>query len=375
MVKQRVFGLDLMRAIAILLVVFSHISWIIPNAKGLIPDLMSLSGVIGVEIFFVLSGFLIGRIIYKIYIADDFGFSKVFYFWIRRWFRTLPNYYLALVLNIGIVIYLGSQLPKELWRYVFFFQNFANEIPKFFMESWSLSIEEFAYIIGPFLLYTTLFIKTKASKSKLFLITTLGVIFLFIISKIIYSLNDSSKNMIYWNSSLKPVVIYRIDAIYYGVLAAYISIVKPKLWMRFKYLSFILGMFLFLGLNVVIPIKQIFIETHTLFWNVWYLSILSIAIMLSLPVLSQLQSASKMILKPITFISIISYAIYVLHYSIILQLLKYFLPSEELPKFDTIVYIMVYLSLTLVLSYILYKFYEKPFTDLRDSKLLRNKFK
>jgi peptidoglycan/LPS O-acetylase OafA/YrhL len=97
--------------------------------------------------------------------------------------------------------------------------------------------------------------------------------------------------------------------------------------------------------------------------------------MLSLPVLSQLQSASKMILKPITFISIISYAIYVLHYSIILQLLKYFLPSEDLPKFDTIVYIMVYLSLTLVLSYILYKFYEKPFTDLRDSKLLRNKFK
>jgi len=108
MAKQRIFGLDLMRAVAILLVVFSHITWIVPNAKGLIPNLMSIAGVYGVEIFFVLSGFLIGRIVYRIYSSEDFGFSKVFYFWIRRWFRTLPNYYLALAVNIGVAIYLGT---------------------------------------------------------------------------------------------------------------------------------------------------------------------------------------------------------------------------------------------------------------------------
>ena len=373
--KQRVFGLDLMRALAIFLVVFSHISWIVPNAQGLIPDLMSLSGVIGVEIFFVLSGFLIGRIIYRIYIAKDFSFSKVFYFWVRRWFRTLPNYYLALTLNIGVVIYLGSQLPKSIWEYVFFVQNFASETPAFFMESWSLSIEEFAYIIGPFILYLTLLINIKVSKSKLFLLTTLSIILLFIISKIIYSLNDELKSMTHWNSSLKSVVIYRIDAVYYGVLTAYISIVKPKLWIHFKYMSFIFGVVLFLVLNFLIPMRQIFIETHTMFWNVWYLSILSFSIMLCLPVLSQMQSTSKLILKPIGFISLVSYSIYLLHYSIILRLLKHFLPSEDLPKFDVIVYIIVYLSLTLILSFIVYRFFEKPITNLRDSKTILNKFK
>ena len=173
---KRIFGLDLMRAVAILLVVFSHITWIIPKTKGFIPDLMSIAGVIGVEIFFVLSGFLIGRIIYNLYQSEDFSFKSVSYFWVRRWFRTLPNYYLALILNIGIAIYIGIKLPEALWQYVFFIQNFAWETPSLFIESWSLSIEEFAYIIGPLLLYCTLFIKTKLSKDKLFLYITLLII-------------------------------------------------------------------------------------------------------------------------------------------------------------------------------------------------------
>ena len=74
---KRVFGLDLMRAVAILLVIFSHVSWIVPNAQGFIPDIMGIAGVLGVEIFFVLSGFLIGRIIYKLFTSDQFSFKTV----------------------------------------------------------------------------------------------------------------------------------------------------------------------------------------------------------------------------------------------------------------------------------------------------------
>ena len=64
---KRIFGLDLMRAVAILLVVFSHITWIIPKTKGFIPDLMSIAGVIGVEIFFVLSGFVLYPQLNRVY--------------------------------------------------------------------------------------------------------------------------------------------------------------------------------------------------------------------------------------------------------------------------------------------------------------------
>jgi len=374
MAKQRIFGLDLMRAVAILLVVFSHITWIVPNAKGLIPNLMSIAGVYGVEIFFVLSGFLIGRIVYRIYSSEDFGFSKVFYFWIRRWFRTLPNYYLALAVNIGVAIYLGTHLPKSPWQYGFFIQNFAWQMPNFFGESWSLSIEEFAYIIGPLLLYLTLFIKSKTSKSKIFLVVTLLTICFFTITKLIYAQLDDVKTMMYWNQNVKAIVIYRIDAIYYGVLAAYISIVRPKFWNQIKYVSFVTGVILFMSINVLVPLKGIFIETHRQFWDVWYLPINSIAIAMTLPILSHMDSASQLISKPITFISLISYSMYLFHYSIILQLLKYYIPTEGLPSFDVLIYIITYLSLTILVAYIIYKLFEKPLMNLRDKPLIKNRF-
>ena len=372
--RKRVFGLDLMRAIAILLVVFSHISWIVPNSQGFIPDLMGIAGVLGVEIFFVLSGFLIGRIIYRLYASDDFSLKTLGYFWVRRWFRTLPNYYLILILNVCIALYLGFNLPDRLWTYFLFIQNFATEIPSFFVESWSLSIEEFAYIIGPLLLYATLFLKTKISKSKQFLIVTLLILVVFALTKWIYTAKDDVKTMMYWNSNLKAVLIYRIDAIYYGVFAAYISIVKPSIWKRSKYVAFLMSMVILCLLNVVVPLKSIFIETHPIFWNFWYLLINSLAIVLALPLLSQWQKAPKIISKPITFISLISYAMYLLHYSIILQLMKNNWATDNLPKFDIGIYILTYLSITILVAYLVYRLFERPMTNLRDTSKIKNYF-
>jgi peptidoglycan/LPS O-acetylase OafA/YrhL len=213
------------------------LSWITPKAQGLIPDMMGIAGALGVELFFGLSGFLIGRIIYRLYISDDFSFKTVSYVWLRRWFRTLPNYYLALIINAGLAIFIGFGLPDKLWTYFVFIQNFTIEMP-FFVESWSLSIEEFGYIIGPLLLYFTLFIKTKISRSKQFLYISVLILFVFALTKWLYAINDDVKTMTYWNSNLKAVVIYWLDAIYYGVFAAYVSLVKPKLWKTSKYISF-----------------------------------------------------------------------------------------------------------------------------------------
>ncbi len=375
MIKQRIFGLDIMRAVAILMVVFSHALWIVPEAKGLIPDILSLAGVMGVEIFFVLSGFLIGRIVYKIFVSDDFNFKEVKYFWVRRWFRTLPNYYLILIVNILLALYLGTELPNNLWLYFLFLQNFAWEMPVFFTESWSLPIEEFAYIIGPLLLYILLLFKLKVSKSKLFGLVTFLIIIFFTITKIIYNFNTNESDMIFWNVNLKAITLYRIDAIYFGVFAAYLSMVNPKIWNKVSWFSFIIGAIIFLGLNYIIPTKQVFIEGYPFFWNVLYLPINSIAIAFCLPLLSNIKSAPKFILIPITTISIISYSMYLLHYSIVLQLLKYFIPSEGLSRFDVSIYISVYVIITVLLSYILFYAFEKPMMNIRDKSFITKRFK
>jgi len=370
--SKRIFGLDIMRALAIMLVVVSHTLWIVPNSKGFIPDILSLAGVLGVEIFFVLSGFLIGRIVLKLFIQDDFSFKKIKYFWVRRWFRTLPNYYLILLVNIIIAISLGTELQENFWRYFFFLQNFAWEMPLFFTESWSLPIEEFAYIVGPLLLYLLFCFKLKIDKTKLFGLVTIIIILFFTVTKIIYNFKTPDSDMMFWNVNLKSVTIYRIDAIYYGMLASYFAMINPKKWQKSRWLCAMIGVVIFFILNVIIPSQKVFIETHPFFWNVIYLIVNSVSIALFLPLLSGVKTAPRLIIIPVTYISLISYSMYLLHYSIVLQLLKNWMPSEGLGKIEVYVYISVYLISTVILAYILYRIYEKPMMDLRDKKSIKN---
>ena len=372
--EKRIFGLDLMRAVAILMVMCSHILWITPEMRGISRKLFSVFGILGVDVFFVLSGFLIGRILYKMYVSKEFSFKEVTYFWVRRWFRTLPNYYLTLVINILVAIYIGSQLPDQLWKYGFFLHNFSTQLPWFYPESWSLSVEEFAYILGPLLLFMFLFIRKKASRPQLFLQVTVVILLLFLLSKLLYNHEQTIRHMRHWTLNVKSIVIYRIDAIYYGVLAAYLSIVKPDSWKRMRYVAFVFGVLVLIAMNFLIPIKGWFIDYYPQFWNVWYFIIKSLAIACTLPLLSAIKSAPKSLRVPITYVSVLSYAIYVFHYSIIMQLMKYFIPSEPMEGLDLIVYIIVYLLITFVVSYLVYRFYEKPMTDLRDSSRLKKYF-
>ncbi|MFK7780783.1 acyltransferase family protein [Psychroserpens sp.] len=373
--EKRIFGLDLMRAIAILMVMCSHILWIVPDMRGITRKLFSVFGILGVDVFFVLSGFLIGRILYKMYTSRDFNFKDMTYFWVRRWFRTLPNYYLTLVINILVAIYIGNQLPEHLWRYGFFLHNFSTELPWFYPESWSLSVEEFAYILGPLLLYLVLFFRKNASRPQLFLQVTLFILITFIISKLFYNHSEEVRHMRHWTLNVKSIVIYRIDAIYYGVLAAYVSIVKPKFWNNTKYLACAFGVLALISINFLIPLKSWYITEYPQFWNVWYFIFKSLAIVCTLPLLSKLKSAPKSIRIPITYVSILSYAIYVFHYSIIMQLMKYFIPSETMAGLDLVIYILVYVLIVFVVSYLVYRLYEKPMTDLRDSSKIKAYFK
>jgi peptidoglycan/LPS O-acetylase OafA/YrhL len=88
--SRRNFGLDLFRTIAILMVLISHLGINEDYTFGV--NLGSL----GVEIFFVLSGFLIAQILIKSF-TKNLSFESVISFWTGRWFITLPLYYLIIV--------------------------------------------------------------------------------------------------------------------------------------------------------------------------------------------------------------------------------------------------------------------------------------
>lgn len=362
---NRIFGLDVMRAAAISLVVFGHCVWIFPLSHGLFHQLMVLSGFLGVEVFFVLSGFLIGKILYQLYLKEDFSIKSVFFFLKRRWFRTLPNYFLALVINISIAAYFGNSLLHVV-KYFFFVQNLYTPMLLFFTESWSLSVEEFAYIVLPlFLLLAGMLVKPK-NKSKFFLFSILLLILVFFCNKIAYQYTTTNVNLNQWNMSLKAVVIYRLDSIFIGVLCSWIYLNFTRLWQKWRYFFFLLGIFLFLFQFVAIGYFRLLIETHPVFWNVLYLPLVSVMVSCFMPFFSEWKQEQSFIRKPIVFISLISYSMYLLHYGIILQLMKNFIDYDAQNPVELYGFLAIYVFLTLLLSYWLYRFYEKPMMDLRD---------
>lgn len=324
----------------------------------------SLFGFLGVEVFFVLSGFLIGKILFRQFSDNPFDFRAVTYFLKRRWFRTLPNYFLVLVLNIVIGLGVIGYKIDGLWCYFFFLQNFSVKVPAFFPESWSLSVEEFAYVILPVAMWSGVAVFAKADKKKLFLQITVFVYCIFIGTKIWYSLHTDFTTLSDWNLYLKSVVIYRIDAIVTGVVAAWIALNRRDFWYRTRWMAAFSGVFFAVLLIFGSSIFKVDIASNHFFWDVVFLPLLSLSIGAMLPLFSAWKSQPFGIGKPITYIALISYAMYLLHYSVVMQLLHAFL----FPTLGWMATGVLYLVLTFGLSALLYHLFEKLVMDLRDKR-------
>ncbi|HYZ61794.1 MAG TPA: acyltransferase family protein, partial [Acetobacteraceae bacterium] len=137
----RNFGLDLARALAITSVLLSHFLLEPANGVPILRTALVYAGGAGVELFFSLSGFLIGGLLLDL---AQRGLSprSVAAFWFRRWMRTLPLYYAVLWLTGW---WFGHQDPHA-WL---FLQNFHPDEPRLVPASWSLVLEEYFYLFFP----------------------------------------------------------------------------------------------------------------------------------------------------------------------------------------------------------------------------------
>lgn len=374
--KSRIFGLDLMRAMAIAMVVCSHALYIFQGYNNTLINAVQVFGVQGVEVFFVLSGFLIGGILLRLLEKTEFSKKEMLHFWIRRWFRTLPLYYLILVVNIIVALFIGFKLPETIWKYFLFLQNFSDYHIPFFPESWSLSVEEFAYLLAPFCIFIfyRMLNKSSINKEKFFLRVSVFLSIIFLGSKVYYYLKtvNDIQSLELWNSNLKAIVIYRLDAIFYGfILVYYFNERKTVIEIHRKNL-FVVGLFLWFFVLVVLPLIGMRIEAYPFYWNVLYLPLNSIAISLMLPFLYYLKPPKKVISNFIQRVSLYSYAMYLLHYTFILYIMQLLLDFQSMNLFQRIACLILYLLLTYFLSKGIYLFFERPITNLRDSKCIKS---
>lgn len=360
---RRVYGLDVYRSIAIIIVVLGHSSFMLDGTA--MESFPWIRLVDGVELFFVLSGFLIGTILIKTIHKEGYTLSgkTLINFWKRRWFRTLPNYYLVLIVYTLFVAYgiVDADISQFDWTFFFFLQNFASPFYDFFWESWSLSIEEWFYIITPLMLLMIL----KALPDRR---GVLVIIITLIIAPLLYRIYHSEiiVDAFWLDVRFRKIVLMRLDTIIYGVLAAYIKFYYFSLWKRFTLLSFTAGV---LGL-LLIP--NISMEPNTFFSKTFYFTLTSIAAMLIIPFADSVKDFKSKIGKSVTHISLTSYSMYLINLGLGTHIIKANFPVEN-PQDGAIKYILFWIYLMLS-STLLYYFFEKPMTSLRD-KPLRSLFK
>jgi len=134
--SPRLQGLDTLRAFAIIIVLLFHYMVVVSNENTF--GYITRIGWMGVDLFFVLSGYLIGNQVFSA-VKKQQNFSlKQFY--IRRFLRTLPNYYVVFLLYFIFPDTLNGVTTAPIWKFLSFTQKLEFRPMVVFSHSWSLCI-------------------------------------------------------------------------------------------------------------------------------------------------------------------------------------------------------------------------------------------
>ena len=341
MISKRYSNIDQLRFIAALSVAIAHL---IISQEGLNLNLEILSS-ISVEIFFIISGFVLAPQILKVAQSKNIVNYKIFL--IRRWYRTIPLYILSLVLTSIIV---GQFLSFDFFKYFFFIQNFVEIIVQvdYFSISWSLSVEEWFYIIFPIFLFIFLkFFKLNNNKTIIY-ISILFMILIFLLRFI--SINDEE-----WGSNIRRIVLYRLDSIVFGFILYFY---KDKIIDKFINKIWLLTSIIFISI-IIYKILIINSYQNLIFYKIIFHYLVGLwgSLVVLFFYIFDKNIKKKSLIQFNLFLGKISYSIYLFHLMII-----YIISSFNI----SIMYAMVLFLLTQIsISSLLYYYFEKPILELR----------
>ena len=211
---MRIISLDFLRFLAAMSVAGPHMVIYFALSENLV--MLEIITSLAVEIFFVLSGFVLCPFLFKIFVSGAGIRKNLWIFLVRRWMRTLPLYALALVF---FVILFSGKWDFTALRYASFLQNFLWPPPAFdyFSVSWSLAVEEWFYILFP--VFMALFFAAWGlgreidNKATVFFIGAVAFIAVFTLLRAVSDMTPEN-----WGNGLRRVVLYRIDSIGFGIV-------------------------------------------------------------------------------------------------------------------------------------------------------------
>jgi peptidoglycan/LPS O-acetylase OafA/YrhL len=320
-------SLDGLRAIAIFLVLLTHANFQLGS-----------NGILGVDIFFALSGFLITTLLLEEFHKRRDISLKAFY--VRRTFRLFPALYVVLFFTFLYSLFFAQtsfvpSIRNEIISSFFYVNNISwvlglDNKGYILGHTWSLAVEEQFYLIWPFLLLYALYKKYLKLAAIILILFIFGILFLKISGNI---------------SSLGSALLH--ESIYIGCLAAIIRYLNIEIAIPDLLAIISLIFLLFIG---IFPIK-------------WYydiyesggrgiISLISSLVILSLLKFPQGYTYKLLSFSPLVFIGKISYSLYLWHVPVF-RLFKY---HSTLPPMLSFIFKFV---VTFLLAIISFYFLEK----------------
>jgi peptidoglycan/LPS O-acetylase OafA/YrhL len=367
-VSEKLYGLDHLRTLAIALVFFGHYPSENFHDKILV---VKNYGWIGVDLFFVLSGYLIANQLFNEIKTQNSICLKRFF--IKRSFRIIPVYLIVLCIYFLIPVFRETESLQPLWKFLTFTQNFGL-IPNkngTFSHAWSLCVEEQFYFLFPLILLASIYFKLTKKGGYiilgLFLFTCL--IRFYIWNHYMPPLIEADKEYSdFWVTWMYYPTYTRLDGLLTGISIAgfvvFFPVTKEK-FMKYSNLLFLTG--------IIILTSGCYFSYQRISFNANIYGFPLIAIGFGFIVFSAISPGCflyKFKSRFTSSIAILSYSIYLIHKGVrhlcFVYLGKLGLHEES--------YWMLLLSIifTIIGALILRYSIEKPFLKLRDKLLVKN---
>lgn len=366
--SPRHHALDLLRACAIFLVFVYHYRIFVSPEQPF--GILAQIGWIGVDLFFVLSGYLITAQLLKARaragLASQLSFRT---FYLRRALRTWPAFWLVLAVYMLWGDQLGGREPPPLWMFLTFTQNYNLQPGTQFSHAWSLCVEEQFYLVLPLLVW--LACKVGQHKRQFWALVALAVVSSWVYRFVLWC--DYGREDFGQLNQYYPWLYYgtlaRVEEFIPGMAVAYLQFQYPALFARLTaygkgWLVLSLALLALLALPIrdgyyqdgfgYLPVMTVFGYT----WISWSFGLLLLA------ALSPSSGLERVKIPGVAQLALWSYSLYLTHKAVG-HLGKTYLPMF-IPEPSPWLLLTLVSVVSLLVAALLYRLVEQPAMQLRE---------